>query len=104
MQAVKIFSQRRLSLQWIMGRYHKPYLLEVGSVCHELSNDQMPNVNRIERSKKQADVLSLGHSAILKGKAEAKAKAEEKLKAEAGRIRAKHTSPFEGGRGVETAE
>ena len=57
LQPMVVGKQRAALLQRILRRDDKPHLGHIGQLQHRVGNNQMPHVNRVERTEKQTDMF-----------------------------------------------
>ena len=53
--AVELVEQSFCRLERILRRNDEPYLVEVRGLRHDVGDDEVPDVDRVERSEEQAD-------------------------------------------------
>lgn len=53
-EPVELMKQSLAGFKWVLRRDHHPYLAQVGGFGHDICNDQMADVNGIERAEEES--------------------------------------------------
>src|SRR5690606_8319525 len=57
-KTIELVKQPLTWFERILRRHHEPDLSQVGAFCHNICNDQVPDVNRIKRTEEKTNPLS----------------------------------------------